>query len=228
MLLLFDIDGTLTWGGPAKEAFQLGLETVFGTSGPIEDHDFSGKTDPQIARELMSRAGIPPEDFEAGIAALWDAYLTELERRIADAPVRVLPGAADLVRTLHVRGEVCLGLVTGNLQRGALLKLGSVGLADFFPVGGFGSDHEHRDALPPVALRRAGLHWGREFAGRDAVIIGDTPRDIACGRAVGATTVAVATGRFDAETLRSFEPDVLLSDLSDTEGVLRTLSELIP
>jgi len=228
MLLLFDIDGTLTWGGPAKEAFQHGLQVVFGTSGPIEDHDFSGKTDPQIARELMMRAGVTREDFDAQAQALWTAYLTELERRIRHAPVEVLPGAAELVEALHVGGEVCLGLVTGNLERGARLKLGSVGLGDFFPVGGFGSDHEHRDELPAVALRRASVHWGREFSGPEAVIIGDTPRDIACGRAVGAKTVAVATGRFRTEELVRFEPDVLLPDLSDTEGVLKTLSALLP
>jgi len=228
MLLLFDIDGTLTWGGPAKEAFQVGLESVFGTSGPIEDHEFSGKTDPQIARELMERAGLPREEIDAGIDALWDAYLVELERRIVDQPVTVLPGVAELLGVLDSSLDVFLGLVTGNVERGAHLKLGSAGLTDFFPVGGFGSDHAARDRLPPVALERASTHWGRSFSGADAVVIGDTPRDVACGKAVGAATVAVATGRFTAAELRACGPDTVLQDLSDTEGVLRDLRSFFP
>ena len=228
MLLLFDIDGTLTWGGPAKEAFQIGLEEVFGTAGPIEDHEFSGKTDPQIARELMERAGFPRQEIEEGMDALWDAYLTELEQRIADQPVTVLPGVGDLLDALQSSIDVYLALVTGNVERGARLKLGSVGLADFFPVGGFGSDHEARDRLPPLALERASTHWGRSFGGADAVVIGDTPRDVACGKAVGAVTVAVATGRFSSAELRACGPDTVLEDLSDTAAVLRSLRSFFP
>lgn len=228
MLLLFDIDGTLTWGGPAKEAFQIGLEEVFGTAGPIEDHEFSGKTDPQIARELMLRAGFVGEEIDAGIEALWEAYLGELERRIVDQPVTVLPGVADLLSALDSRLDVFLGLVTGNVERGARLKLGSVGLTDFFPVGGFGSDHEARDRLPPVALQRASAHWGRTFSGADAVVIGDTPRDVTCGKAAGAATMAVATGRFSAAELRACGPDAVLEDLTDTEAVLRGLRSFFP
>ncbi|NNM31590.1 MAG: HAD hydrolase-like protein [Gemmatimonadetes bacterium] len=228
MLFLFDIDGTLTWGGPAKEAFQEGLEAVFGTAGPIDDHDFSGKTDPQIARELMARAGVDASTFEGSASALWDAYLDRLEARIAHAPVTVLPGAATLVRRLHERAEVCLALVTGNLERGARLKLGSVGLEGFFPVGAFGSDHEERNRLPGVAIERASLHFGRTFNGADAVVIGDTPRDVECGRAVGAVTVAVATGRYDAAALHACGPDLVLEDFRDTETTLREIRALFP
>jgi len=228
VLLLFDIDGTLTWGGPAKEAFQLGLEAVFGTAGPIEDHDFSGKTDPQIARELMARVGVDDQTFEASADALWDAYLDELEARIAHTPVTALPGARRLVEVLHGRGEIFLGLVTGNLEGGARLKLGSVGLADFFPVGAFGSDHEERDLLPGVAIQRAAGHFGRPFPGSETVVIGDTPRDIACGRAVGAATVAVATGRYRLDELRACDPDLLLEDFTDTAATVQGLRRLLP
>lgn len=226
MLCLFDIDGTLTWGGPAKEAFQEGLEEVFGTAGPIDNHDFSGKTDPQIARELMGRAGVDASTFEGSAEALWDAYLVRLEARIASAPVTVLPGAARLVRHLHEQDEVCLALVTGNLERGARLKLGSVGLERFFPVGAFGSDHEERNRLPGVAIERASLHFGRTFTGADAVVIGDTPRDVECGRAVGAVTVAVATGRYGADELRSCGPDLVLEDFRDTDATVREIRSL--
>lgn len=228
MLLLFDIDGTLTKGGPAKEAFQLGLERAFGTAGPIDDHDFSGKTDPQIVRELMTRAGKAPEEIEEHRETVWEVYLDELERRIADDPVTVLPGASDLVEALHERTDVYLALVTGNLERGARLKLGSVGLADFFPVGGFGSDHEVRDELPPLALGRASSHWGRTFQGPGAVVIGDTPRDVACGKAAGAITVTVATGHFSMDELVRTEPDLALSDFGDWEGTIDRILALFP
>ena len=223
-LLLFDIDGTLTWGGPAKGAFQLALETVFGTAGPIDDHDFSGKTDPQIVRELMIRAGLSSEEVDAGFEPFRLQYLAEFERRIGGSPVKVLPGVLDLIPLLAELQGVALGLVTGNFERGAHLKLGSAGLSHFFPVGGFGSDHEVRNELPPVALQRAKAHWGRPFGGDDAVIIGDTPRDIACGKAVGALTVAVATGRFSEGELSASGADVVLSDLSETDRVVQCLT----
>lgn len=228
MLLLFDIDGTLTWGGPAKDAFQRGLEAVFGTAGPIDDHDFSGKTDPQIARELLERVGVGRVTFDGMADALWEAYLTELEVRIAHSPVTTLPGARELVEVLHDSEDACLALVTGNLERGARLKLGSVGLADFFPVGAFGSDHEERNLLPGVAMERAASHFGRDFAGRDTVVIGDTPRDIACGRAAGAATVAVATGRYRVAELEACGPDLLFEDFSDTVATVQDLRTLFP
>ena len=228
MLCLFDIDGTLTWGGPAKEAFQIGLEVVFGTAGPIDDHDFSGKTDPQIARELMVRAGVAVSSFEEKAESLWEAYLHELERRIAGAPVTVLPGVSSLVQRLHESQGVCLALVTGNLERGAMLKLGSVGLEGFFPVGAYGSDHEERNRLPGVAMDRAARHFGRGFTGSDTVVIGDTPRDVECGRASGAATVAVATGRYSAAELRACNPDLVLEDFTDTEATVQGIRSLFP
>ncbi|MGI9626619.1 MAG: HAD family hydrolase [Longimicrobiales bacterium] len=228
MLFLFDIDGTLTRGGPAKDAFQLGLEEAFGTAGPIDDHDFSGKTDPQIVRELMTRAGKTPDEIEEHTETVWEVYLGELELRIADDPVTVLPGVRDLVEALDARSDVYLALVTGNLERGARLKLGSVGLADFFPVGGFGSDHEVRNELPPVALGRASDHWGRSFQGPEAVVIGDTPRDVGCGKAVGAVTVTVATGRFSMDELVRTEPDLALSDFADTDRTIDRVLALFP
>ena len=92
MLILFDIDGTLTTGGPARSAFQLALEETYGTAGPIATHDFSGKTDPRITRELLTAAGCRPRDIEAGLPRFWTRYLSELEARIDGHPVTVLPG----------------------------------------------------------------------------------------------------------------------------------------
>ena len=224
MLLLFDIDGTLTWGGPAKEAFGFALEGTFGTAGPIANHDFSGKTDPLIMRELLTAAGHASCDIEAGLQRFRDLYLSELDARIRAEPVTVLPGVRELIGALAARDDVFLGLVTGNVEGGARLKLRSAGLWDHFPVGAFGSDHDVRNELPTIAFRRAAAHWGRPFRGEHAVIIGDTPRDIECGKAVGAATVAVATGRFPAADLRDAGADRVLAGFADTRATVEALT----
>lgn len=223
MLILFDIDGTLTIGGPARAAFQLALEEVYGTAGPITNHDFSGKTDPLIMRELLTAGGRGARDIEAGLPRFWARYLAELEARIDGDPVTVLPGVPELIAALTAREDVFLALVTGNVEGGARLKLRSAGLSGHFPVGAFGSDHELRNELPPVALERASAHWGRAFRGSDAVVLGDTPRDVECGKAVGAGTVAVATGHVSAARLRATDADSVLDDLTDTGAVLEAL-----
>ena len=224
MLILFDIDGTLTTGGPARSAFQLALEETYGTAGPIATHDFSGKTDPRITRELLTAAGCHPRGIEAGLPRFWTRYLAELEARIDGHPVTVLPGVHELIAALAAREDVHLGLVTGNGADGARVKLLSARLWPSFPVGGFGSDNEVRNELPGVALDRASAHWGRTFRARDAVIVGDTPRDVACGKAVGAATVAVATGRFSRTQLLSTEADRVLPDLADTTAAIEALT----
>ncbi len=218
MLLLFDIDGTLTIGGPGKAAFGAALKRTFGTAGPIVNHDFSGKTDPLILRELLTAAGHTHRDIQAGLPRFWDRYLAELEARIAADPVTLLPGVRELIGELADQKHVHLGLVTGNVRGGAKIKLGSVGLWEHFPIGAFGCDHEVRDELPPVALQRARAHWGRPFRGEDTVVIGDTPRDVACGKAVGAATVAVTTGRFSAEALERAGADRVLAGFEDARA----------
>lgn len=221
-LLLFDIDGTLLRGGPAKTAFAEALEAVFGTAGPIDDHDFSGKTDPQIARELMTRAG-KAEVVDDGLDDLWERYVAGFEARIEEDPVSVLPGVPTLVRDLATQAQAALGLVTGNIARGARLKLASAGLGEHFPIGGFGSDHEERNSLPSVALDRAEAHFGRRFRGEDVIVIGDTPRDVECGKVVGARTVAVATGHWSEVELRATGADIVFSDFSEIERVKEVL-----
>lgn len=222
-LVLFDVDGTLIRGGPAREAFRAAMTAVFGTAGRIEGHEFSGKTDPQIARELLRDAGLADEDIDAGFPALWARYLMELERRLPARPVRVLPGVERLLDALEDHGELALGLVTGNIAGGAHLKLGSVGLARRFPVGGFGSDAEDREEIPPVALRRARERWGRSFEASSVVIVGDTPRDVACARACEHRAVAVATGRIEREVLDGSGADHVFDDLTGTDRVMSVI-----
>jgi len=222
-LILFDIDGTLVTGGPAKGAFRTALQEVYGTTGPIENWEFSGKTDPQIARELLRADGLADDRIEEGFASLWNLYLKELDRRLPDDPTRILPGVDLLIDALEEAGDVALGLVTGNVSGGAHLKLGAVGLAERFPVGAFGSDHEVRDVLPGIALSRAWERWRTRFDPASVVVIGDTPRDVACGRHHRTRTVGVATGNFGARELEAAGADFVFEDLRATREVLDVL-----
>jgi phosphoglycolate phosphatase-like HAD superfamily hydrolase len=220
-LVLFDIDGTLLTGGPAKGAFQEALVETFGTAGPISGWEFSGKTDPQIARELLTEAGIAKDRIDAGFAELWSRYLGKMAERLPASPPRQLPGAVALLDALKEERGAGIGLVTGNVFDGARLKLESGGFgADRFAVGAFGSDHEVRNELPPIAILRARNHWGVEFRGVEVVIVWDTPRDVDCGKRSGTRTVAVATGNFDSDSLAECGADVVFEDFTATDRVI--------
>jgi phosphoglycolate phosphatase-like HAD superfamily hydrolase len=222
-LLLFDIDGTLVWGGPAKIAFEQALVETFGTTGDTAGVSFAGKTDPQIARELLSGIGFARDEVEAGFDALWDRYLGHLERHLVDRPMEVLPGVTDLLDALTPLEDVGMGLLTGNIEGGARLKLGSASLWERFHMGSYGSDHEERDELPGIALERARRFWGREVEPDQAVVIGDTPRDVQCGKKGGVRTLAVATGSYGADELHATGADRVVTDLASTDDVVRWL-----
>jgi phosphoglycolate phosphatase len=218
-LLLFDIDGTLLHtNGLGRRSVEAVLRTLLGRPVPTEPVSFSGKTDPQVFRELL-QGEVEAEALDETVAAALDAYQDEMRRRIGKADVVMLPGVRPLLDHLATTGAP-LGLLTGNLEPMAYLKLARLGLDGFFAFGAFGSDHEDRNCLAPVAVARAEAHAGRRYAGREVVVIGDTPRDIACGNAVGAFTVAVATGHFDRDALAAHGPDLLLDSLEETERLL--------
>jgi phosphoglycolate phosphatase len=222
-LVLFDIDGTLVRGGPAKGAFELAMVEVFGTTGDVANTSFAGKTDPQIARELLHGAGFEPSEIQEGFERLWTRYLVHLEERLADLPMEVLPGVSDLLDALEPHGDVGVGLLTGNIEGGARLKLGSARLWGRFRVGSYGSDHEERDELPAIALRRAHEEWGLELPAAEAIVVGDTPRDVTCGQKGGARTLAVATGSYATTDLQATGADRVLADLTSTDEVLSWL-----
>ena len=221
-LVLFDIDGTiLSSDGAAARAFRGALHDVFGTSGPTNGYSFAGRTDPQIARDLLTMAGVSGPDIDAGLPEVWNRYTTRLMKEIARVDVTVYPGVRDLLDRLESKSaEAVLGLLTGNIAEGARLKLTAAGIhPDRFVVGAFGSDSPDRRELPAIAVERAERSHGRRFAGKEVVIIGDTPYDISCGEHLGVRTIAVATGTFAADQLASCGPDYLFEDFSDVNAV---------
>jgi phosphoglycolate phosphatase-like HAD superfamily hydrolase len=226
-LVLFDIDGTLLSArGAPRRAFGRAMLEVYGEAGPIATHPFDGKTDPQIARELLRLGGRSDPDIDAGLAGLWATYIRELERELAlpDHETDVYPGVRALLDGLAARArDTCVGLLTGNIEAGATLKLGSVGLAHHFHLGAYGSDCERRDGLPPIAVERALALTGVVFRGAEVVVVGDTPSDVTCGSALGVRAVAVATGRHDPVALRAAGAHVVFDDFGDTRAVLQAL-----
>lgn len=225
-LFLFDVDGTLlTAQGAGRQAFARALVTVYGTAGSVERYDFRGKTDPQIVFDLMTEAGLGPTAISARLAPFFDAYVVELEALLGDgARVRVMPGVAEVVGRLGERVDAVLGLLTGNIERGARAKLRPTGLLPRFRLGAFGSDERDRRRLPAVACARARALLGREFPFGRVTVIGDTPLDVDCARACGARAVAVATGQHPHHELAACGPDLLFSDLADVDAVVEALT----
>ena len=224
-LILFDIDGTLLdAGGAGRRAIASAMIQVYGQTGPMDGYRMGGRTDPQIVRELLGAAGVDDGEIEAGFAALWPAYVSNLAREIER--VEPLPGVAALVERVHAHaGKTVLGLLTGNVREGARIKVQAAGLPfDRFRVGAYGSDHWQRPELPAVAIRRARELTGIGYAGKEVVIVGDTPFDISCGAHLGVRTLAVATGGHSADELAACGPDYLFADLSDTDAVWRAIS----
>lgn len=230
-LVLFDIDGTLLWtDGAGRRAVYRALHEVYGTHAP-QEHEFDGKTDPQIVRELMHRAGTSADDVETHLPRAIGRYVEELRVELGDADHadKVYPGIHALLDALEARPDVMLGLLTGNVREGAAAKLAAVGIdASRFRVGAFGSDHADRPELPEIARRRAEALLGAPLAGRDVVVIGDTPADMSCGRGIGARAIGVATGRYTPEQLGEARAGVVFADLSDTAAVVAAIMDPEP
>lgn len=225
-LLLFDVDGTLVWvDGAGREALRAAMGAVYGETGPIDEYDFRGRTDPAIVRGLLRAAGRDDAWIERGFARLWPIYGAVLERELKASPgrARSCPGVPELLTTLERETNWVWGLLTGNVEEGAWRKLRACGLASRFSFGAFGSDAEARVELPAVAVERARAATGFAFSVAEVVVIGDTPEDIFCARAAGARSVAVATGGYTPDELRGCQPDAVLPDLADPARVLEAV-----
>lgn len=224
-LVLFDVDGTLVdVGGAGRAALRRAMVRVFGDAGPIDTAEFHGRTDPSIVRGLLQALGKEDAWIDARMPTLWGPYLECLAEELAARNGRARPcaGVPALLERLAGDEGVTLGLVTGNLEEGARRKLAAAGVSAPFAVGGYGSDAERREELPPVALRRA-AERGLVFEEREVWVVGDTPEDVRCGRASGLRTLGVATGRHDVATLREHGADAVFLDFSDAAAVAAAL-----
>jgi len=221
-LLLWDIDGTLISTGAAGHgAIVRATAERFGGDGGLDGVEIAGRTDLAIAHQVLEKYGAPVTDANA--RAFLEIYLRMLAEELPRREGRVLPGVRELLEELASQPEATLGLLTGNLVRGAKLKLQHYDLWRFFAFGGFADDHHDRNQLGPFALSRALAGTGIKFAGSQVDVIGDTGHDIACGKAIGARTIAVATGSWSREQLAPYEPDFLFDDLSKVDEVKGTL-----
>jgi phosphoglycolate phosphatase-like HAD superfamily hydrolase len=224
-LVLFDVDGTLiTSRGAGRRAMRVAFERIFGTAAGIDQYDLRGRTDTRIVHDVMGAVGWEAARIKERLDEFFEAYLGGLVAEIgAGQGVVALPGVVPLVEALAACDDVVVGLVTGNIEEGARIKLLPTGLWPHFRVGAYGSDHMDRRHLPSLAARRAHALLGHEFPPTDLIVIGDTPHDVDCARACGAIAVAVATGQYPREALLADGPDHFFEDLSDTEAVLRAL-----
>lgn len=217
--VLFDIDQTLIDAkGAGARALAFALNEICGEKCSIQGLEMAGKTDLQIVREALSMAGLPSDD--GLVLRVSRSYIRHLRREMASCKGHLMPGVKELLPKLREKEGVHLGLLTGNLEEGARLKLGPFGLNEFFPLGAFGGDREDRNQLLPVAVGRLKAQKGIWIQFQECVVIGDTPRDVACAKAHGSPCIGVATGRYSVAELKSAGADLAVEDLSPTEEIL--------
>jgi phosphoglycolate phosphatase-like HAD superfamily hydrolase len=213
-LVLFDIDGTLLHsGGAGVKAFARAFASEFGAHDGTERLKFAGRTDVSIVREFFSHHQIEasPENF----ARFFKAYLFWLEQIIRECEGGACQGVMEFYHALEILPQPPLvGLLTGNIREGARIKLQHYNLWEKFPFGAFADDDEDRDRIAAVARQRGGERFGRPLRGEEILVIGDTPMDIRCARAIDAKALAVATGSFSVEELLTHRPDWAVPDLS--------------
>jgi phosphoglycolate phosphatase-like HAD superfamily hydrolase len=221
-LVLFDIDGTLVHCGPTpRRVFKQALIDVFGTAGPIDSWIFDGKTDPMIVEELMTAAG-KTIDRNMIFRAL-DIYANAVKDELpAEPKKKIYPGVKELLVELTQK-PVLVGLLTGNIKRGARAKLESLDLWNYFTFGAFADDSSVRKELADIAVNRAKEVSGQDFFGKQIVIIGDTEHDMACGRHLGVKAIGVGTARSTAKELLAHGADMAFDDFSDTQKIVDTI-----
>jgi phosphoglycolate phosphatase len=223
-LILWDIDGTLIVShGAGIRAMERGLTKRFGLTCDLRKIDWAGRTDSWITGAVFQHVGLPdtPENRHDYLEAYLELLPAELK---SGQQGRVLPGVLQLLEILHARSDVAQGLLTGNLRRGAELKLTHYQVWHFFEFGAFADDSPLRNDLGPHALRRAKEKHAVDFDPQHTFIIGDTPHDIECGKVIGARTIGVATGRYSVEELQAQAPTAAFRDFSDTAAFLRVIN----
>jgi phosphoglycolate phosphatase-like HAD superfamily hydrolase len=232
-ILLWDIDGTLmrsTRAGSFKDYTIPMLEEVFGTAGRLPEMKVSGMTDLQIVGEALKHEGFTHDHIRERVHELRGSYMKAMHKFTGNGEevFELLPGVREALGAVAEHPRYHSGLLTGNIEPAAYLKMELLGLADFFDVpGAFGDESHDRRDLPALASERIRKHLGVDLAPAQFIIIGDTPNDIECARHFGARSVALGTGRFySTEQLLDCSPDAFIPDLADTQLFLDTLANL--
>jgi phosphoglycolate phosphatase len=217
ILLIFDVDGTLTFSdGATSRALKRAFIELTGSKIEPEVKFPAGKTDPQIFREMIKAAGIHVDDFDALFSQFKELYFPIAQDELHKAArARLLPGVRELLTAISEDHRFAMTLGTGNLQDTGMEKLRIHGVDHFFPVGGFGSDAEDRSEILRTAFERSEEYWQTKFQLSNTWVIGDTPRDVAAGKALGALTLTVATGVYKPNELAAVNPDAVLESLED-------------
>jgi phosphoglycolate phosphatase-like HAD superfamily hydrolase len=225
-LVLFDIDATiLKSGGAGRRAMERAFAELYGLDNAFDGIVPDGNTDPLIFREILRMRVGEVDDEDAAVRAVGERYLHYLSDEMTRSEAaELMPGVVEVLEGLAQDAGVTLGLLTGNLERGARIKLARFDLNRFFDFGAFSSDDEVRRRLVPIAVRRAEARCGdRICLGSQVLVVGDSPLDVACALANGATAVAVATGRSGAVELARCGAHIVFDDLSNPQVVLEAL-----
>lgn len=218
--VLFDIDGTLIdSGGAGVRSLNYSFRDEFKVEGAFAHINMAGKTDLQIIKEALSRLGIP--ESNGILPSIINRYLEHLRVEIQTSSRHMKPGVMALLDALSEEPNIRLGLLTGNLEQGARIKLEAFGLNRYFPIGAFGSDSEDRNRLLPIAVERLKGLNGYSIDYKQCIVVGDTPRDVFSAKPYGALSIAVATGPYPKTALKMAEPDLLLKDLTDIDSFIR-------
>lgn len=224
-LILFDIDGTLILtGGVAARLMAEAVAEQVGMPVQWNIRDFVGNTDRNIIYTLLNRSGAQETIMEETTNRSIEKYLQRLQQELKkDEVVTILPGVKQLLAVLKSDSRFALGLLTGNVLRGAQIKLAKENLFSYFPVGAFGDDALKREQLPSFAIQRAEKYYGYFFDKKDIWIVGDSVNDIKCAQSNHLKSLAVASGHVKEEELAEYHPSALVKDLSETENVIEIL-----
>lgn len=219
-LILWDIDGTLlNCNSAGRHALSEATLKVFGTVGRMDRVDFQGKTDPLILHESLIMMGYDPEEVKKKEETLKEEYFRILADSIETFKPVIMPGVQETLELLDGM-DVVQGILTGNFQKSAWIKLSSHGLDRFFKTGAFGDDAFHRNDLPGIAQKRINDYYKTSFSLQDTIVIGDTIYDIQCAKHVGATSIALGTGFGKNEMLIAENPNYFLKDLTETKSLI--------
>ena len=226
-LLLFDIDGTiLKFKKPLSRTIFSNVFLELFNIKPNDNSlpDFAGMTDLAILKEIAFNNGVNKDELYKNLTTIWKRLTENFINYCVPENLELMPGILELLSNLKKTDGITLGLLTGNFKGCGYMKLKVYGIDETFPIGAFGDEYDDRNLLPPLAINRANEYKKAQlFSIANTIIIGDTPRDILCGKANNIPVICVATGNFSISDLSPFEPDYLLKDLSDIENFFRII-----